>query len=116
MDASLVFDSLLQIKTGIRGNLDTGNKLTNREILATMDASVNMLPYVYDTFKWDHCLGAGIDFDDAWVVADELKRTGTSKPNSRQTLKESGREARSSHHSSRAKNAVGRGGGRKDPS
>lgn len=55
-----------QIKTGIKGNPVTGNVLTNREVLAALDANVNMLPYVYDTFKWDHCLEAGVNFDDAW--------------------------------------------------
>lgn len=40
--------------------------LTNREVLAALDANINMLPYVYDTFKWDHCLSAGVNFDDAW--------------------------------------------------
>lgn len=53
--------------------------LTNREVLAALDASVNMLPYVYDTFKWDHCLEAGVDFDDAWdtsSTADKWEKTG----------------------------------------
>lgn len=31
-----------------------------------MNVDLNMLPYVYDTFKWDHCLEVGVDFDDAW--------------------------------------------------
>ncbi|CAN0363328.1 unnamed protein product [Pylaiella littoralis] len=72
-----------EIKTGIKGNMGTGNNFTNREVLATMDANVNMLPYVYDTFKWDHCLGAGVDFDDAWVTksgtADKTKKTSNKK-------------------------------------
>lgn len=51
-----------------------------------MDASVNMLPYVYDTFRWDHCRDAGIDFDEAWEAtsgAKKTKKTGsksTSRP------------------------------------
>lgn len=59
----------LQVKTGITGNPKLGNRLTNREVLAALDASVNMLPYVYDTFKWPHCVEAGVDFDDAWGTA-----------------------------------------------
>eukprot|EP00752_Nemacystus_decipiens_P008279 g7402.t1 len=76
-----------EVKTGIRGNLDTGNMLTNREVLEAMDASVNMLPYVYDTFKWNHCLSAGIDFDDAWVTSsadDGKKETSARKPASKE--------------------------------
>ncbi|CAN0275670.1 unnamed protein product, partial [Hapterophycus canaliculatus] len=48
------------IKTGIRGNLDSGNKLTNREALQAFDARSNSLPYVYDTFKWLHCEADGV--------------------------------------------------------
>lgn len=41
--------------------------MTNRDILAALDIRTeNVLPYVYDTFKWDHCLELGYDFDDAW--------------------------------------------------
>ncbi|CAN0043472.1 unnamed protein product [Pylaiella littoralis] len=66
-----------EVKTGIKGNVKTGNMLTNREVLAALDARANMLPYVYDTFKWDHCLGAGVDFDDAWVTATKATPTST---------------------------------------
>ncbi|CBJ25520.1 ortho-aminophenol oxidase [Ectocarpus siliculosus] len=59
-------DDAFQIKTGMPGNGETGNKLTNREVLAVLDARFNMLPYVYDNFRWDHCLKDGIDFEDAW--------------------------------------------------
>ncbi|CAN0329747.1 unnamed protein product, partial [Hapterophycus canaliculatus] len=38
--------------------------LTNRELLAEFDPRVNSLPYVYDTFKWEHCSDDGFDFDD----------------------------------------------------
>ena len=55
-----------KVKTGIRGNPVTGNNLTNREVLAKLDPGSNSLNYVYDTFKWDHCLSQGYDFDDAW--------------------------------------------------
>ena len=44
----------------------TGNTFNNREVLAAMNVDLNMLPYVYDTFKWDHCLEVGVDFNDAW--------------------------------------------------
>lgn len=47
--------------------------LTNRDVLAALDANVNMLPYVYDNFKWDHCLEAGVNFDDAWGTASNEK-------------------------------------------
>ncbi|CAM9760402.1 unnamed protein product [Ectocarpus sp. 12 AP-2014] len=59
-------DDALKIKTGMQGNGETGNTLTNREALAIMDGRFNNLPYVYDNFKWDHCLDSGIDFDAAW--------------------------------------------------
>ncbi|CAB1107536.1 TYR [Ectocarpus sp. CCAP 1310/34] len=59
-------DDALKIKTGMQGNGETGNTLTNREALANMDGRFNNLPYVYDNFKWEHCLDSGIDFDDAW--------------------------------------------------
>eukprot|EP00752_Nemacystus_decipiens_P005412 g4907.t1 len=68
------------IKTGIKGNVEHGNKLTNREVLAALDPSANMLPYVYDTFKWDHCLEAGVDFSDAWETpspASQMKKPGS---------------------------------------
>lgn len=54
------------VKTGIRGNPEHGNRLTNREVLSAFDPHFNSLPYVYDTFKWTHCAGDGFDFDDAW--------------------------------------------------
>ena len=54
------------IKTGIRGNPVLGNDLTNREVLEALDPRFDSLPYVYDNFKWDHCLSEGYDFDDAW--------------------------------------------------
>ena len=55
-----------EIKTAIRGNPVTGNNLTNREVLAKLDPRTNSMNYVYDTFKWDHCVSQGYDFDDAW--------------------------------------------------
>ena len=55
-----------KVKTGIRGSTVTGNNLTNREVLAAFDPRNNSLNYVYDTFKWDHCVSQGYDFDDAW--------------------------------------------------
>eukprot|EP00903_Cladosiphon_okamuranus_P021957 g20189.t1 len=91
-----------EIKTGIKGNPDTGNQLTNREVLAALDASVNMLPYVYDNFKWDHCLAAGVDFDEAWLAEstiDETKPTSTRKTartGSRPSLREGEPQSRTS--------------------
>ena len=55
-----------KVKTGIRGYPATGNDLTNREVLASFDPRYNSLNHVYDTFKWDHCMSQGYDFDDAW--------------------------------------------------
>ena len=55
-----------EVKTGIRSNPVTGNELTNREVLASLDPRSNPLTYVYDTFKWEHCGPEGYDFDDAW--------------------------------------------------
>ena len=55
-----------KVKTGIRSNPATGNNLTNREVLAAFDPRSNSMNYVYDTFKWDHCVPEGYDFDDAW--------------------------------------------------
>ena len=76
-----------QVKTGIRGNLAHGNKLTNREILAAMDVTENMLPYVYDTFKWDHCLEAGYDFDEAYVTrTEEQQKADNTKSSTRPSL------------------------------
>lgn len=46
--------------------MESGNILTNRELLQAFDARSNSLPYVYDTFKWTHCEADGFDFDDAW--------------------------------------------------
>ena len=82
-----------------------------------MDASVNMLPYVYDTFKWDHCLGAGIDFDDAWVTpsSDMAKKSSTGGPTSKKnepSLGESGAARSGSSFHRGTKRAGGGAGGR----
>lgn len=56
-----------RVHTGIKGNLPNGgNELTNREALAAFDPRINALPYIYDTFKWEHCVEDGYDLDDAW--------------------------------------------------
>ena len=34
------------------------------ELMRAIDPRGSTLPYVYDTFKWEHCLGEGYDFDD----------------------------------------------------
>lgn len=57
------------VKTGIRGNDETGNTLTNRELLQAFDPRSNSLPYVYDNFKWTHCEADGVSFDQAWEAA-----------------------------------------------
>ena len=55
-----------EVKTAIRRNPVTGNKLTNRQVLDALDPRSNSMNYVYDTFKWDHCVPKGYNFDDAW--------------------------------------------------
>ncbi len=44
-----------------------------------MHPSVNMLSYIYDTFKWDHCAESGFDFDDAWTMPSADKRAKAAK-------------------------------------
>lgn len=65
---------LSQIKTGVK-SAGSGNILTNRELLQAFDPRRNDLPYVYDTFKWEHCSVDGFDFDDAW----SSKKANTSE-------------------------------------
>lgn len=48
--------------------MESGNILTNRELLQAFDARSNSLSYVYDTFKWTHCEADGFQFDDAWAT------------------------------------------------
>lgn len=59
-----------KVRTGIKGNTVSGNVLTNREVLAAVDPRKNMLPYIYDTFKWDHCAEDGYNLDDAWATPE----------------------------------------------
>lgn len=73
------------IKTGIRGNQELGNTLSNREALQAFDPRSNSLPYVYDTFKWTHCEADGVDFDAAWET-DKTK--AKSSPKKRPSFKE----------------------------
>lgn len=61
-------DNDFTVRTGIRGNpAEGGNTLTNAEALAAFDPRVNALPYVYDSFRWDHCSADGIRMEDAWT-------------------------------------------------
>ena len=41
-----------------------GQYYSNAELMRAIDPRGSTLPYVYDTFKWEHCLGEGHDFDD----------------------------------------------------
>lgn len=41
-----------------------GNTLTNRELLAALDPRQDSLTYIYDAFRWDHCMQKGFDFHD----------------------------------------------------
>lgn len=66
------------MKTGVKG-MESGNTLTNRELLQTFDARSNSLSYVYDTFKWTHCESDGYRFDDAWDGAAEARPPSTSR-------------------------------------
>lgn len=68
-------DDEFTIKTGVRENLTTGNKLSNREVLQALDPRSSSMSYVYDTFKWMHCTDEGFDFDDAWGE----KKTSSTK-------------------------------------
>lgn len=72
------------IKTGIRGNNELGNTLTNREALQAFDPRSNSLPYIYDNFKWTHCADDGVDFDEAWETA----KTKPKAPKKRPSFKE----------------------------
>lgn len=75
------------IKTGIRGNEEHGNRLTNREVLSALDPNFNSLPYVYDTFEWAHCAVDGFDFDDAWGGGSAQVNTN-NKPTKRPAFEE----------------------------
>ena len=55
-----------EIKTAIKSNRLKGNTLSNREVLTALDPRSDNLNYIYDTFKWDHCVSEGFNFDDAW--------------------------------------------------
>lgn len=67
-----------EVKTGIRGQPPTGNILTNREVLQSLDPRSNSLNYIYDTFKWDQCDAEGFAFDDAWDATS--KRSAGRRP------------------------------------
>lgn len=62
-----------KVHTGIKGNIQGGNILTNRELLEVFDPRVNRLSYVYDTFKWTHCELDGYNMDDAWHTPTSKK-------------------------------------------
>ena len=76
------------IKTGVRGNDETGNTLTNRELLQAFDPRSNSLPYVYDNFKWTHCEADGVSFDAAWETAKTAGPKAAKAKKSRPTFKE----------------------------
>lgn len=65
----------IAVRSGIRstgvegGERDRGFTLTNREVLQAFDPRINSLPYVYDTFRWEHCEAEGYNFEDAWHSA-----------------------------------------------
>ncbi len=66
--------------------MESGNTLTNRELLQVLDPRSNSLSYVYDTFKWTHCESDGFDFDDAWTSkasTSEERRTVFKEGNKR---------------------------------
>ncbi|CAM9523606.1 unnamed protein product [Laminaria digitata] len=77
-------------RTGIKGDEVNGNTLTNREILQALDARVNKLSYIYDTFEWVHCDLDGINMADAWdKEAAEARKASADKPlNKRPSFKE----------------------------
>lgn len=47
-----------------------GAGLPNREVLQALDPRRDDLPYVYDTFRWDHCQEDGFNFEDTWDATD----------------------------------------------
>ncbi|CBN79225.1 TYRosinase family member (tyr-4) [Ectocarpus siliculosus] len=69
-----------EIKTGISFNSATGNELTNREALQAFDPRINALPYVYDTFNWEHCAADGYDFGDAWQSSTKKSKSTSARP------------------------------------
>lgn len=72
-------NGIIQVRTGIKGNpANGGNVLSNREALAAFNPSENMMSYIYDTFKWEHCKEDGYDFDDAWGDGGDDDSTTTS--------------------------------------
>lgn len=66
-------------RTGIRGDNDAGNTLNNREILQLLDARLNSLNYIYDTFEWSHCMADGVNFEDAYDSARTVAAAAESK-------------------------------------
>lgn len=58
-------------KSGGSDGDDRGNNLSNREVLLALDPRVNSLPYVYDTFRWDHCAAEGFNFGDILTWSPE---------------------------------------------
>ena len=36
-------------------------------MLEALSPRSDSLTYVYDTFKWAHCVSEGFDFDEAWA-------------------------------------------------
>lgn len=73
-------DDGFTIKTGIRGNQEFGNTLSNREALQAFDPRSNSLPYIYDTFKWTHCEADGVDFANAWDNAKTRPKSLKNRP------------------------------------
>ena len=75
-----------------------------------MDASVNMLPYVYDTFKWDHCSDSGYNFDEAWETAAAKTKTKTKGAGSKSSTPSfKGSASRSPRSFRGARKATGKG-------
>jgi hypothetical protein len=46
-----------------------GMSFTNGQYYAYLDPSSSSLPYVYDNFKWDHCLDLGVDIASGGTTA-----------------------------------------------
>ena len=53
-----------RLRRSPRSRRSRARPLSNAELMRAIDPRGSTLPYVYDTFKWEHCLGEGYDFDD----------------------------------------------------
>jgi len=65
------------------GETPDGSKYSNSDIYEIMDPNDGKVPYIYDDFKWDHCLSSGTDVrgfctGDTYVTDDDRGMTTSS--------------------------------------